>query len=510
MKFALVHLSGSHRGKTEYFDRSFLSLGSDPANDVRFPAGGRSPVAPLQAEVFQRDCDVRLRNREPEAATLVNHTPVAEVVLHDGDVIQLGPNGPKLRFRIRPEEYAACKLVREMLQDARDVASEARLDGRRAMWSFFGQLAYDLRRHASWATQLVVIGLLMLLVGLVGGLAYFSYATQLAHERHIAALLSELESTRLTQAELERRTAEERQRIAGALANRQSEIDRLVARLEAQQRSGASRADVRALRKRLQAIEIQHTSAERLIRKYGSSVCFLYLAYGFIEKGKPGDLPSVLKEYMGTGFLVDIRGLLTMNRHIMEPWSVDPSGTEMVKAGMEPKLVALLAYFPGRQEASTVSVFRVSDVADVALGQLSPVPEGIEPIPIVTPAPQGVAGEPVVLLGYPAGIEGVLARMDDQMAQALITRPGRDLRRLLRDVAAEGGIRPLATQGHVGDIFPNPILYGAPPTGGGSGSPVFNSRGQIIGVHVASMTRFGASNFGVPISTVVDLLTASP
>ena len=280
--------------------------------------------------------------------------------------------------------------------------------------------------------------------------------------------------------------------------------------LSVRQRSGASKADVRALTKRLQAIEIQHTSAERLIRKYGSSVCFLYLAYGFIEKGKPGDLPSVLKEYMGTGFLVDIRGLLTMNRHIMEPWSVDPTGTEMVKAGMEPKLVALLAYFPGRQEASTVSVFRVSDVADVALGQLSPVPEGIEPIPIVTPAPQSVVGEPVVLLGYPAGIEGVLARMDDQMAQALITRPGRDLRRLLRDVAAEGGIRPLATQGHVGDIVPNRIIYDAQTTGGGSGSPVFNSRGQIIGVHVASMTRFGASNFGVPISTVVDLLTASP
>lgn len=226
MKFALIHLSGSRRGETQYFDRTWLTLGSDPTNDVYFPAGGRYRVAPLQAELFQANGDIQLRNRALEAVTLVNHQPVSEVVLHDQDLIQLGPNGSKLRFRIRSEEYAACKRVREILQDARDVAEEERVDGRNGLRSFFGQLAYDVRRHAPRATQVAVIALLVVLVGLLGGLIYSNYATKQAHERHISALLRELESTRLTQAELERRTLAERQRMANALKARQAEIDR--------------------------------------------------------------------------------------------------------------------------------------------------------------------------------------------------------------------------------------------------------------------------------------------
>jgi S1-C subfamily serine protease len=510
MKFALVHLSGHKRGETQYFDRPWLSLGSDPVNDVVFAPDGRHPVSPAHAELFQTDCEMRLRNRDPDVGTLLNNLPVDEAILADRDIIRLGPKGPKLRFRIRPEEYAACKLTSEILDDARAVADEARDGGRGAVGPFVSQVAYDLRRHASRTTQVVVVGLLVLLLSVVTGAIYSGYKTRKALERHMTALTEELESARRTQADLERRVAEERAKVAEALAARQTEMDRLVSRLDEERRRGGSAADVRALTQRLDVFEKERTAAEELIKRYGPSVCFLYIAYGFVQKGEAGAVPSTLLEYMGTGFLIDDRGHIATNRHIAEPWSLDPAGSQYEKSGMEARLVMLAAFFPGRREPYTVSLVRLSDVADVALGRLSPIPQNIAPIPIRKPEPKGIVGEAVVLLGYPVGVEGVLARMDDETSTALVKKHRGDLRGLVQDIADRGAVRPLATQGHIGDIVGNRIVYDAQTTGGGSGSPVFNSRGEVIAVNAATMTRFGGASFGVPIGLAMDLLSGAP
>lgn len=62
---------------------------------------------------------------------------------------------------------------------------------------------------------------------------------------------------------------------------------------------------------------------------------------------------------------------------------MDPRGTsDMVKAGLQPKLVKILATFPSRPEPYEVSLVRLSDERDVAQGQLSPIPKGIVSIPI--------------------------------------------------------------------------------------------------------------------------------
>jgi len=436
MKFALVHLSGPKQGETQYFDRAWLSLGSDPVNDVVLWPDGSPSVSPIHAEFFEADCVMRLRNRASDTGTWLNDQPVDEAMLHDEDSIQFGPNGPKLRFRIRPEEYAACKLVREILDDARAVAAETRGQGLGPIGSFVGQLAYDLRRHASWSTQVVMIAVLALLLSVVAGALYSGYQTRAAFERHMTALT--------------------------------------------QERAGA----------------------ERVIAQYGSSVCFLYVAYE-VQKGAKA---AVSLEYMGTGFLVDDRGHIVTNRHLTEPWTIDPLVTERVKAGAVPTLISLLAFFPGKSAPYRVSPLRVSKVADVALGRLSPIPKGVTPIPITPQKSPGAIGEAVVLLGYPTGVEGVLARMEDDQATALMATHRGNLKSLVQAVSDLGAVRPLATQGHVGDIVANRIVYDAQTTGGGSGSPVFNSRGEVIAVNAATMTRFGGASFGVPIGEAVKLL----
>jgi S1-C subfamily serine protease len=506
MTFALVHLSGPRRGHTQYFDQAHLLLGSDPRADLAFSPDGDFPVAPLQAELYQSECRVRLRNLEPASRTLVNDRPVDDVALADRDLIQLGPKGPTLRFRIRSAEYARCKKLREMLADARDVAGQGRLDGRASVGLFMRQLAYELRRNAPLLTQLAVLGLLVVLIGVVAGFVYYTYTIEQAHQRQIDALLKELQESRLSEAELIRRMNQERRRLAETLAAHEAETNRVLALLEEQRQKGAPQQEIQALAQRLKTLETERTTAEVLIKRYGPSVCFLYLAYGFAQKGSP-EPPSVLLEYTGTGFLVDAEGLMVTNRHMTEPWTMDPRATaDMVKAGLEPKLVALRAYFPGRPEPYDVSLVRLSDRGDVAIGRLSPIPEGIAPIMIRRPPPRGIPGEAVVVLGYPAGIEGILARIEDKAAVALLKGADHSLQKLVQEVANQAAIRPLATQGHISDVVPNRIIYDAQTTSGGSGSPVFDSHGEVIAVHSAIMTRFGAIGFGVPVDAVLELL----
>jgi S1-C subfamily serine protease len=509
MKFALIHLSGSRRGETQYFDRSLLTLGSDPACDVRFPRDGRHPVAPSHADIFQGDCEIVLRTRALEDGVLVNQQPVRETALRDKDLIQLGPKGPKLRFRIRPEEYAACKLVREILQDARDVAQESRDDGRHPLWSFLKQVAYDVRRHASRPARMVLWGLVLALAGTVAGLIGYAYYAQQAHERDVAVLLRALESTRLSQADLERKAEEQRRRMEETLAARQAELDRVAAQLHDLQQRGreASGEEVQTLRRRLEALETHKAVAEALIVRYGSAVCFLHVTYGFVSQGSPSGGPLASLDVVGTGFLTDAAGMLVTNRHLLEPWTMDQRGTaEMAKSGLEPRLTGIRAFCPGHPDPYEVSVVRVAQHYDVGLGQLHPVPRGIPPIPLPTGQPRGVPGEAVVVLGYPAGIEGVLARLEDTVTIGLLRSVGHDLARLSSEVSKRGGFRPLATQGHISDVTSARIMYDARTTGGGSGSPVFNSRGELIAVHAAIMTRFEAIGFGVPVSHVSELL----
>jgi S1-C subfamily serine protease len=60
-------------------------------------------------------------------------------------------------------------------------------------------------------------------------------------------------------------------------------------------------------------------------------------------------------------------------------------------------------------------------------------------------------------------------------------------------------IRPLVTQGHIGDVLADKIVYDAQTTSGGSGGPLINRDGGVIGVTFAVVKGFGGSNFGVPI-----------
>jgi S1-C subfamily serine protease len=67
-------------------------------------------------------------------------------------------------------------------------------------------------------------------------------------------------------------------------------------------------------------------------------------------------------------------------------------------------------------------------------------------------------------------------------------------------------IRPITTQGHLGEILPDKLVYDAQTTSGGSGGPLFNADGKVIGVNYAILRGFGGSNFGIPVRYAETLL----
>ena len=68
-------------------------------------------------------------------------------------------------------------------------------------------------------------------------------------------------------------------------------------------------------------------------------------------------------------------------------------------------------------------------------------------------------------------------------------------------------VRPLATQGIVGQVSLTRVVFDAETTGGGSGGPVLSLDGEVVAVTVAVLADFGGSNLGIPIEQVRALLS---
>src|SRR5262249_6682567 len=92
-RMTFVHLSGPRRGELDDVPLP-TDVGSGPGSPVRVPG-----VAPAHCQIFERDGDLMLRDSGSESGTLLAGEPVHEAVLRDGDVIELGRGGPKLRLR---------------------------------------------------------------------------------------------------------------------------------------------------------------------------------------------------------------------------------------------------------------------------------------------------------------------------------------------------------------------------------------------------------------------------
>jgi hypothetical protein len=109
-------------------------------------------------------------------------------------------------------------------------------------------------------------------------------------------------------------------------------------------------------------------------------------------------------------------------------------------------------------------------------------------------------------MGYPAGLEGLVARVDEKGRSESRRYGNLSYLVQLNELAANDKIRPQSTQGHISDVSPQ-LVYDARTDEGGSGGPVFGASGKVIGINQAILLNSQATtNFGVPIRYGLELL----
>ena len=104
-----------------------------------------------------------------------------------------------------------------------------------------------------------------------------------------------------------------------------------------------------------------------------------------------------------------------------------------------------------------------------------------------------------MLVGYPTALDAILARAGAETIESIATASKGDPKQVVEELAHRKLIRTTTTQGHIGAVLPDKIVYDAQTTSGGSGGPLFNNEGKVIGINFAMMREFGGSNFAIPV-----------
>ena len=350
-------------------------------------------------------------------------------------------------------------------------------------------------------------------------------------------------------AQLERSTHRQEQIVADARMARadprQSDVLQQKQQLQAQSEelkqkiSGADAGEVSELRKqlqettsRLQRIEAESQTAEQVIRSYAPSVCLIHVSVVFLDhasrrplryegitasgeplkdsEGNPaytleGRAPEVRVDFFGTGFIVGDGTILT-NHHVAQPWWKDEELSSVLSQGLDPGIGEMMAYFPDAPAGVNVSIAQISEEADLAVvkGDFS----SLKRAALKTDARKdaAVSGEALISLGYATGLNAILARAGEKAVDEIAKASGGDPDKIVDELVRRKLIRPLVTQGHIGDVLADKIVYDAQTTSGGSGGPLINKEGRVIGVTFAVVKGFGGSNFGVPIRYAQPLL----
>src|SRR5262249_107605 len=173
--------------------------------------------------------------------------------------------------------------------------------------------------------------------------------------------------------------------------------------------------------------------------------------------------------------------------------------------GFEVHLISMTAYFPGDASGLLLKTQALGDDFDLGLASVALPKKHPRPLTLER-REKPSSGSAVVLIGYPTGIDGILARIDDATLKQISQATGENTEELVKEVARRKLVRPLATQGHLGEVSAERLVYDAATTSGGSGGPVFNTSGKVIGVNFAMLTSFSGSNFAVPITRAGKLL----
>ncbi len=487
MRIQLLHLSGPYRGQTITYATEKVLFGTASDADVSYPEGINVKERHASLTFFEEGCAFHLR--AIDGSVFVNQQEIREVILEQGDLLEIGHGGPKVRFRIQADGKP-CKPLRLILHDAREVGGES------GLVASTKSLCRDLCTQATWKLK---IGFPLFVIAVAFGAAY------------VGGFIGSARTAQEQDALLERQAVVYQNEIA--------RIDEQLQEFRRDQMGLVSRQEVDELRKdlakRASVVDVlvqRNTALKKVLEVYSRGVCLLHGAFTlkvqqegtFVPLSGPDGNPLEM-EYIGSGFLASVEGHVITNRHVVEPWWNNEAIGPLLQHGMVPELVRLTATFPGKQPIPiNPSTIRLSeDGVDVAILkiQVNDVPV----LPLFAGEVQAARGGRVILLGYPTGLKAILARAERDLAAEVLSR-ATDMTTLISELAGRKAILPVITQGALNEVMEKRLVYDAETTSGGSGGPVFGPDGTVIGINFAITSDFDGSNFGVPIHYARKLL----
>jgi S1-C subfamily serine protease len=258
--------------------------------------------------------------------------------------------------------------------------------------------------------------------------------------------------------------------------------------------------EVRDLTMQVEQLKQDQAMPAVVLNRYRNSIGYIY---GVYQVGFGNQHPVVRARVSGTGFLVG-NGLIATNRHVAEPWYGDSEAQKLIDQGATGMLESLVIFFPGSPtpvSLSPASVSKTSDLAVLKAEDMNLV-HGLSTLPLAKSP--GAPGQLVTVIGYPMGIAGMVAKSPTGIYERLAYRHN-DIS-AASELAALSLIRPSTTCGHLGDVVGDKLIYDAPTAHGGSGGPVFNTKGEVIGVNSAYMDGFTGGTLGVSVDLLRPLL----
>ena len=498
----VVRLAGVEQPETRVFHQEVITIGTDPACDLCI--NPEMVDLPLQASLLsirRQDGIYRISALHPDTEVTRDGEAVAiGDPIHDGDTIYFGSTGIRIRFFALTDHTdfnESLRIGTALLATSRD---EELLEGERGnvprtdvalifVKQLLRELVAEIPRRVLYAIAGIAAFILFMLI-------YVNTAGYFQGRRNNNAI-----------GELKQVVGETR-----------VEIDKM-------------RGELERTREESELVRSSLLLPEKIVSSYGRGVCLIYGTYSFIDPragrevrfkepsgtenpiGPDGSLNLQADgngrvyevEFTGTGFLGS-RGLILTNRHVVQAWEEDDLASLIRMRGFRPKLKELLAYFPQVRQPFELRLVEMLEEQDVALCSFGQGGVELPELPLDERGGSIASGQPVVLLGYPAGLEGLRARVDEGGRGGTRRFGNLPYRFQLDELAASYKIRPQSTQGHISDISPL-LVYDARTDQGGSGGPVFGSNGRVIGINQAIYLNAQATtNFGVPIRFGIELL----
>src|SRR5437588_974586 len=503
----IIHVSSFNDRSTEVVtsDRVRVGTTDDCEVKVRLSQDPPTPTNGPVIELVRLNGIYRIDSFNPALEVKLNGRPIkANKGIYDGDEIWIGPSGPSIHFfpiestaALVPGRRDGAHVAPFIEQAAMEASATARRDDAKI---FLREFTRELVREINPSTKIILFAIIIFAV--VGAL-YIGFA-QFNEARRGRRIIAEQQA-------------------------------QLVAQQEQLKHANAQLGEVvKSNQKMLNTLSL----GELLRADYGGGVCLIAGSYGFVESGtgrplrypetqtnesggtlQNGAESSALTpegngvvaefEFVGTGFHTG-DGFLLTNRHVVEPWRADERAQSLnssVRA--QPRLKKLIAFFPGSVQPVVLKVRQTSpdDLAVCAI-DAKDLPQKLPVLPLEKEAETVAIDRIVVTMGYPSGLDRLLALLDESEAREIQARYG-SVEASLGYLAQKKHIQPLTTQGNITDLSARRIVYDARTGEGGSGAPLFGPSGRVIGVTFAMFTENNASNFAVPVRYAVALLEKS-